>query len=491
MMTRKKLLAVFIVLAFTAAMIFADGLFYQSQVGSEAIDSSYTAQLGIPTENTAVTATTIPANAVLQAIGNSDYPVTPGDTFLLSYSEGKNLISLNLQADSNCKVSIQSVGVVNAAGMTYSEFKEYVENLISTYYNFSAPQLQLVSCGVFSVRVYGEVSYSQYVTAWGLTRLSDLAIYAMDTASTRAVEVTYRDGSTKSYDLYNALRNGSAEDNPLLSPGCEVRFQKASTIVSLNGAVARTGVYQPLDCETLYDLVQNYAGGLLSSADAQSIRISNYAGGAYSSRYLSLEDAKSYTPANGDVISAVYGSQNLPYVTISGAIVPDSSSDTISSTNRTMYSFLPGETVQQLLANISSMLTSTSDAGSAYILRDGSRISIEDKDIALEQGDTVVIPFSSQAITVTGYVKNPGTFEYVPGMTKDYYISLAGGFTDSASGKVKVSGGNAGDEIPAGATIKANNNNLTTTLTLTASVLAIVSTILTIVINGHTITTWF
>ena len=75
-----------------------------------------------------------------------------------------------------------------------------------------------------------------------------------------------------------------------------------------------------------------------------------------------------------------------------------------------MYSFLPGETVQQLLANISSMLTSTSDAGSAYILRDGSRISIEDKDIALEQGDTVVIPFSSQAITVTGYVKNPGTF---------------------------------------------------------------------------------
>ena len=109
MMTRKKLLAAFIVLAFTAAMIFADGLFYQSQAGAEAIDSSYAAQLGIPTENTAVTATTIPANAVLQAIGNSDYPVTPGDTFLLSYSEGKNLISLNLQADSNCKVSIQSV----------------------------------------------------------------------------------------------------------------------------------------------------------------------------------------------------------------------------------------------------------------------------------------------------------------------------------------------------------------------------------------------
>ncbi len=495
MMTRKKLLAVFIVLIFTVAMIFADGLFYQSQAGEKAIDSSYTAQLGIPTDNTTVTDTTatateIPANAVLQAIGNSDYPVTPGDTFLLSYSDGKNLISLNLQADSDCKVSIQSVGVVDAAGMTYSEFKGYVENLILTYYNFSAPQLQLVSCGVFSVRVYGEVSYSQYVTAWGLSRLSDLAIYALDTASTRAVEVTYRDGSKKTYDLFNALRNGSAEDNPILAPGCEVRFQKASAIVSLDGAVARSGVYQPAEGESLYVLIQNYAGGLLGSADAQSIRISNYAGGAYSSRYVSLEDAKSYMPENGDVISAVYSSQSLPYVTISGAIVPDAASDTISTTNRTMYSFIPGETVQQLLANISSMLTSTSDASAAYILRDGSRISIADKDIVLEQGDTVVIPFSSQAITVTGYVQNPGTFEYVPGMTSDYYIALAGGFTDSASGKVKVSGGSK-DSIPAGATIKANNNNLTTTLTLTATVVSLVSSILLMITYGHTVLGYF
>ncbi len=489
MTTIKKLLAVFIVLAFSAAMIFADGLFYQSQAGTEAIDSSYTAQLGIPTANT--TATTIPANAVLQAIGNSDYPVTPGDTFLLSYSDGKSLISLNLQADSNCNVSIQSVGVVDAADMTYSEFKFHVENLISTYYNFSAPQLQLVGCGVFSVRVYGEVSYSQYVTSWGLTRLSDLAAYALDTASTRAVEITYRDGSKKTYDLYNALRNGSAEDNPLLAPGCEVRFQKADAIVALDGAVSRSGVYQPKNGESLYDLIQNYGGGLLGSADAQSIRISNYAGGAYSSRYVSLEESKSYTPANGDVISAVYGSQSLPYVTISGAIVPDAASDAISTTNRTMYSFVPGETVQQLLANIASMFTSTSDAGAAYILRDGSKIAVADKDIALEQGDTVVIPFSSQAITVTGYVKNPGTFEYVPGMTKDYYIALAGGFTDSASGRVKVSGGNAGDEIPAGATIKANNNNLTTTLTLTATVVSLVSSILLMITYGHTVLGYF
>jgi len=490
MFTKKKLLAIVMVLALTAAMIFADGLFYQSQAGAEAIDSSYTAQLGILTVDTSKTVASIPTNAVLQAIGSSDYPVTPGDSFMLSYSDGKNLVSLTLQADSDCNVAIQSVGVVKASGMTYREFKGYVENLISTYYTFSSPELKLVSCGVFSVRVCGEVNYSQYVTAWGLTRLSDLAVYAMDTASTRAVEVTYRDGSKKTYDLYNSLRNGSSEDDPLLAPGCEVRFLKASTIVSLDGAVSRAGVYQPAEGETLYDLIENYGGGLLNSADAQSIRVSNYVEGAYSSRYFSLDAAKSYIPENGDIVSAVYTSQSLPYVTISGAIVPEAGSDEISTSNRTMYSFIPGETAQQLIANISSMLTSTSDASAAYILRDGSKISIAKGDVALEQGDTIVIPFSSQAITVTGYVKNPGTFEYIPGMTSDYYIALAGGFTNSASGKVKVSGGSK-DSIPAGATIKANNNNLTTTLTLTATVVSLVSSILLMITYGHTVLGYF
>ncbi len=494
-MVNRKFIAVILVIVVAAATASADGLFDQSQTTGIAIDGSYTSQLGFPSVSGTASLVSIPTDAVLQAIGDSEYPVTPGDTFTLSYMEGKNLVTLKLQADSDCKVAIQSIGVVDAAGMTYGVFKDTVENLISTYYTFSSPQLQITGCGIYSVRIYGEVSYSQYVTAWGLSRLSDLAPYATDSASTRAVEVTYRDGSTKTYDLFNALRNGVEKDNPLLAPGCQVRFPKASTIVSLDGAVSRAGVYQSLEGETLYDLIQNYGGGLLGSADSQSIKISNYADGVYYARSVSLDDAKTYVPANGDAVTVQYSSQNLPYVTVMGSISPVAGNDIISSTNRARYSFIPGETAQQLLGSISSILNSTSDVSSAYVLRDGRKIRIAGDPIALEQGDSVVIPFSSLAITVTGYVQNPGTFEYIPGMTSDYYIALAGGFTNSASGRVKVTGigGGAasGSEIPAGATIQAKSNNLATTLSLTATVVSLVSSILLMITYGHTVLSYF
>ena len=44
--------------------------------------------------------------------------------------------------------------------------------------------------------------------------------------------------------------------------------------------------------------------------------------------------------------------------------------------------------------------------------------------------------------------------------------------------------------VPADSTIVANKTNLTNNIALVASILSIVSTVLTIVINGHTIATW-
>ena len=274
MLKRRVILVSVILIAFIMPFAFADGLFMQSPSYPQDVDYSYSAQLGISASNIA-----IPADSVLRAIGDSEYPVTPGDIFSLTYSDGKSLITLTLQADNDCRIAIPSIDVIDAYGMTYKEFKADVEQTISKYYTYSSPQLTITSCGVFSVKVTGEVGYSQNVTVWGLSRLSDLAPYVGSYASTREVEISYRDGSRKTFDLYKALHGGSSEDNPLLAPGCTVKFVKASAIVSLGGAVERAGVYQPLKGESLYDLIQVYGGGLLNSADAQSIMVSKYVDG--------------------------------------------------------------------------------------------------------------------------------------------------------------------------------------------------------------------
>lgn len=484
-----------VLMLFALPFAFAENLFVNAPAGAEAADYSYQAQLGI-----AQASIEVPANAVLQAIGDENYPVTPGDRYSLSYYDGKNPITLALQADSDCKVAIPSVGIVNASGMTYRAFKSHVENLVASYYSFSSPQLTLSGCGVFSLKVCGEVSYSQYVTAWGLSRLSDLCYLVSPYASSRSVSITYRDGSVKTYDLYNGLRNANEEDNPLLAPGCTVTFLPAQAIVSLSGAVKREGVYQMLSGESLYDLVCSYGMGILSSADSQGITVANHVDGSYIVKTFTIETAKSYIPVDGDNVVVPSSDQVLPFVTVTGAVSATASS-TVSSANRFSYSFVPGETALQLVRGISSMLLPTSDLGGIYILRDGKRIAVnasealssnEKGDIVLQTGDTVVIPFSQLTVTVTGAVKNPGTYAYVPDRSASYYINLAGGYSSTAKQTVKVldKDGNKVDSsayIEADSTIVANNNNLTTNLAVAASVLSLVSTVLTIIINTHTI----
>ena len=491
MLKRRAILVSVVLIVLALPFAFADGLFVQSPQYSQTSGYTFSSQLGLLELGANALGTNIPADAVLRAIGDSEYPITPGDRFSLAYSDGKNLITLELQADNDCKVVIPSIEVIDAAGMTYKQFKANVEETISKYYTYSSPRLMLTGCGVFSLKITGEVNYTQYVTAWGLSRLSDLAVYAGEYASTRKVEITYRDGSKKTCDLFNALRNGSDEDNPLLAPGCEVRFLKASAIVSLGGAVAKAGVYQPLAGENLHDLIQNYGGGLLNSADAQSIRVSNYVDGAYVAKYMTLDEAKTYIPANGDVVDVIYSAQKNAHVSITGAI---SAQDgiSLSMANSLDYSFAEGETGEHLIASVSSMILSTGDASGAYILRDGKRLPLS---TALQAGDNIIIPFSRQTVTVSGYVNNPGTFAFVPDMTSDYYIALAGGFSASSSGRVKVttaSGAKAdAANVPSGATVYAKNNNFSTGLTITATVVSLVSSILLMITYGHTVLGYF
>lgn len=60
------------------------------------------------------------------------------------------------------------------------------------------------------------------------------------------------------------------------------------------------------------------------------------------------------------------------------------------------------------------------------------------QNVALRPGDTVFIP-QAPRLFVTGEVRNPGSYAFMPGMTVRQAVSLAGGFTEHAStGRLKV-----------------------------------------------------
>ncbi|MDR0758906.1 MAG: ligand-binding protein, partial [Treponema sp.] len=89
---------------------------------------------------------------------------------------------------------------------------------------------------------------------------------------------------------------------------------------------------------------------------------------------------------------------------------------------------------------IRNRFIAASDLANAYLIRGDRNIPFAldrfiyqqdfSGDIPLENGDTIIIPFRQYFVLVSGAVKAPGRYPYIPDRMADYYINLAGGRDD-------------------------------------------------------------
>jgi protein involved in polysaccharide export with SLBB domain len=477
---------------------------------SASIPSSYAAQLNI-TAVEEVTGTELQTKRVLSAIANTGYPVTPGDTINLFYTEGNNTINLTLQVDGSYRITIPTIGTVDGRGKTFVSFAREVEQLVVTYLPFSMPRVSLVGTGAFSVTVRGEVSSTQEVPAWGLSRLSSVVSSATRYASTREVRVTGADGTAKTYDLYAALREGDLTQNPLVRAGDIVTLVEAPRLVTLVGEVSRPGVYQPLADEGLTEILQRYGNGVLPSGDAKAVLVRRYGSGDSANVDVLRVDSDDFDSFTLEHMDTVFISPLAPLsraVTIEGAVNMGDvqvQSSALSSSGRVYYQFFPGETILEMMQSITSRFSAVSDLSETYLLRSDRLIPVDVQNILmggpsnvanleLKEGDRFVVPFNQLFVNVAGGVLRPGTFPYIPDKSASYYINLAGGFdpAKNRNGAYTLMD-KAGNElakdavVPPEAVVTAklntfqavNGANLATTVTI----VGLVATILTIVAN--------
>ena len=71
-------------------------------------------------------------------------------------------------------VNLTIFGKIDATGMTFAALKPLIEQTIAAGYPRSLPAVTITSVGVFQVPILGEMPQSRYVTAWGLSRLSEV-----------------------------------------------------------------------------------------------------------------------------------------------------------------------------------------------------------------------------------------------------------------------------------------------------------------------------
>ena len=386
------------------------------------------------------------------AISNSDYMVTVGDFYRLTYSASGNILSYEIMVDSTYDIRIGNLGVIKAKGKSYISLKKEVEELVLRNLPMSGVQFVLVSPSVFTVKITGEVISAAEKKVWGLTRVSEAISNSLtEYSSTRNIKIKSENGKEKVVDLFKARRDGDLSNDPYVRPGDEIIVQRMDRKVTIVGEVERPGTYELLPGENLKELVEKYGNGLTEFADLSRIQIER----VYSENSVSGE--MNYLKANSiddknlsDYVLQCYDNINImsysslkPVVFIEGAVLQDTNeagTELVTSTKLSL-NVEYGTNYAFFIRQYRNIFTSVSDLKNAYIIRKNEEITVNLEDIlydvsyyselTVENGDTLVIPFRQFFVTVSGAVHNPGRYPYIPNRTYDYYVALAGGFIKS------------------------------------------------------------
>jgi hypothetical protein len=196
-----------------------------------------------------------------------------------------------------------------------------------------------------------------------------------------------------------------------------------------------------LEGENLRELIGEYGSGFTPLADKTRLELVRYVNSrSVSGDKYFLEEgdiAGNYALENYDVVTVPEITRLRPVMFVEGAIGNvDRDSPTVST--RLNVSFNRGEYYSSLVRNNRGWFSAVSDTKNAYIVRGNEQIPINlnpmlyDADyrseVAIQENDTLIIPFRQYFVTVAGAVAEPGRYPYIPDRSWDYYIALAGGF---------------------------------------------------------------
>lgn len=423
------------------------------------------------------------------ALSNPEYIVCAGDVYTLNFAVGGSRVEYTIQLDTSYMLRVANLAVIDVAGKKFTDVKESVETIVSKNYQFSAAQFTLVAPARFTVLVTGDTVDSAEITTWGGERLSAIiGQVAAPYASARFVSVETPDGEITEYDLFQAERFGDMSQNPFMSPGDIIRLKRYDRRVSIEGAVERPGTYEILADEGLDELITYYGGGLTDFADVDTIFLRRLLEPALqdadAGEYIHLDyetvfrdgrfsyDLKDYDSVHIDSVLRL-----KPVFFLEGAVRQDDDKVTAAATSqRLVIPFTAGEDYGVIVRRIAGYFSAQSNTHESYIIRNSEIIPLNITDllynteqfagITAEPFDTVVVPFELYYVTVAGAVRLPGRFPYVPDRDWEYYIGLAGGFTEENDFKNVVIQGPDGqklskdDTIVPETTITARRNGL-------------------------------
>ena len=384
-----------------------------------------------------------------------EYVLGPGDEVIIDIW-GASEANIVRKISPEGFIIISQVGMINLNGLTVKEAEGKLKSTLGKIYSTlrsgsSHMSLTLGDLRTIQVNVLGEV------TTPGTFRLSSFttlfnAIYRASgvtpVGSLRNIKVIRGGEEYAVVDAYEYIFNGKLDVNVPLKEGDVIIVPPYDALVSITGSVKRPMFYEMKKGETVEKLI-SFSGG--------------FTGNAYRGE-VGVERNDGRTNTMYTVVESKFGDFALQ----DGDAVLVTGSEVEVFTNRVEVKgsvYRPGKfeiggeiaTVGQLIEHAGGVLD---DAflSRAQIIREKADRTLElvpvplkgilegnVQDILLKRGDILIISSVHEIepkgdIVVTGYVANPGKYQYAEHTTVEDIILTAGGLVDGASSaKVDIS----------------------------------------------------
>lgn len=394
------------------------------------------------------------------ALATPGYPVTPGDTYRLSFlpaiaarTDAVARISETVVVAGDYRVDLGAFGELDGRGLHHDDLRRRIVALVADAYPGSNPALRLSEVGTFEVHLRGAVTESGYAATWGLGRLSEILDRRLaEHASLRDVRIE-RGDEALTYDLFQAQRFGVRSQDPYLLPGDRICVSPRERAVQIGGQVWRPGTYQLAAGEGLAELLA-FADGFTPWADLERVRIESLGGTAEgpfldcdgtplpaaaaaaagalgATRYAAWDAELAVAPLrDGDVITVSNRDALLPAVFFEGAVVEppaemDAGADAgapapsppeaAEAGGRIAHRYRPGEMLFDALLQNLEAIARGADLANATFVRVGEAEQAVDLELllhggartgdrALQPGDRIVIPAQRFEVALRGEV---------------------------------------------------------------------------------------
>ncbi len=251
------------------------------------------------------------------------------------------------------------------------------------------------------------------------------------------VTLKRRDGTVLQLNIERVIAQGRVadEDNPLLKRGDIVIVPPAINEVAVLGHVRNPGRYRFVPGDRVSDAVAR-AGGVIRP----TMTPPDYIQADLEHVTFQRRGEKPVTINLAEILAGRAQEQNFVLQPGDTIIVPRARNEVavlgfVRSPG--YFEFVPGQTVAEAVAMAGGAIIDRADLENVAIHRQGQIIKLNlksalegkdgAKDVALQPGDTIVVPELRRQVAVLGHVQNPGYYTFKDGDRVSDAIAMAGG----------------------------------------------------------------